>query len=247
MTTRMATMGCVLITMLALPTSAVADSNAARDFSPALNPDGDWSYGWSQQLGSQFFIDTLAGKVDGLDYWAGAVAEPSPPGHFPLVAHNGTSSAIVSSNTVLVQPGQLLLHPGPGGEYAVLRFTADAAGAYSISTRFAGLDFVGPTTTDVHVLVGGQSVFDSVVNAFAVGPSFQTVVSLPLGGTIDFVVGFGNGDFHFDSTAVDAVLSPVPESSVVALYSAGLLIMASYALRRPRRCAGRVNSRPIAV
>ena len=59
-------------------------------------------------------------------------------------------------------PGQFALHPGPGGEYAVVRYVAPEAGEASIDAVFTGLDIFG-TTTDVHVLLNGNALFDGLV------------------------------------------------------------------------------------
>jgi hypothetical protein len=236
MVTRTALFGWILTTALLGPGSAGATFDAAADFSATVNPDVRWTYGWSEQLGSAFVVDALAGKTDGLDYWSGPVAEPSPPGDFPLVAHNGTGNVVIAAHTVRVEPGQLLLHPGPNGEYAVLRFTTDVAGAYSFAVGFLGLDFVGPTTTDVHVFVDGQSIFDGVVDRYGEGPTFHDVRMLPVGATIDIAVGFGGNGFFYDSTAVDARVTAVPEPAVLVLLPAGLLLLLSrQRLRRARQ------------
>lgn len=230
--------GLALALGLCTQTSAqtVGDaSDAASDFSATQNPNGHWSYGWTQQLGSTFQLATERTVQDGLDIWVGPVAEPSPPGHFPLVGHNGTLNSIVTANTVRVEPGQLFLHPGPTGEYAVLRFTADQQSQYFLSALFIGIDFVGPTTTDVHVLMDGDSVFDGVVTAFGRGPEFRSFLDLSRGSTVDFAVGFGNGNFFFDSTAVAAEITPVPEPGVAALLLAGLSLLIQPRLTRHRR------------
>ena len=96
MVTRMA-LGWALATALLMPGTAGAAFDAAADFSATLNPAGRWTYGWTEQLGSAFIIDALAGKTDGLDYWSGPVTEQSPPGHFPLVAHNGTDQVLIAA------------------------------------------------------------------------------------------------------------------------------------------------------
>ena len=63
----------------------------------------------------------------------------------------------------------LALHPGPKGEYSVVRWTAPEAGTVEISTRFTGL--AERATTDVHVLHNGRALFDGLVNVGAGGNS----------------------------------------------------------------------------
>ena len=81
--------------------------DAAADFSPTNNPNGVWSYGWSQTLGSMFNLDTTSTTSDGLNFWEGPINTGSPPGSFPLVGYNGTTGPITFGGTVEVQPGQL--------------------------------------------------------------------------------------------------------------------------------------------
>ncbi len=186
---------------------AVAQSwSAAGDFSPTNNPNGVWSYGWSQTLGSLFILDTASESQSGIDRWLG---QQWPDGN-PSVNHNATPTAITPFNSVTFQPGQLGFHPGPNGENAIVRFTAPATGSYNVDAAFVGLDFVGPTTTDVHILVRGASVFDGNVNGFGPGsgPTFSTNLTLNAGDTVDFDVGVGqDGSFAYDMTGLDATIT----------------------------------------
>src|SRR5262249_50251708 len=122
--------------------------NAAGAYSAANNPNGVWRYGWSQTLGSPFILDTARGSRSGLGLWLGV---QWPDGN-PVVAHNASATEITTFCSVTYQPGQLGFHPGPNGENAVVRFTAPATGSYNMDAAFVGLDFVGPTTADVHIL-----------------------------------------------------------------------------------------------
>ena len=66
--------------------------------------------------------------------------------------------------TVAVPPDVLDLHPASDGRDSVVRWSAPLAGVYEIIGFFEGLDFVGPTTTDTHVLVNGVSIIDIPIN-----------------------------------------------------------------------------------
>jgi hypothetical protein len=217
-----------------ISTAARAGYDAAADFSP----NHAWSYGWSQTLGSPFILDTRYENRFGLDFWEGAVPNEAPPGAFPIVFHNPTEQPVYVNGTLVVLPGQLGFHPGPGGEYGVVRFTAPADAVYSFDVAFSGLDFVGPTTTDVHVLVNGAPIFDGAVNAFGSGPSFSSSRIMQAGGTIDFAVGRGsNGSFLYDSTGLDVRIdvgsaAPVPEPGTNALMLGGLCLVGMAGLRR---------------
>jgi hypothetical protein len=223
--------------MLCIAPAGAITFSAADEFSPALNPSGVWTYGWSTALGTPFVRSEINGVVEGLDYWAGPVAEPSRPGRFPLVIDNGTDHSIFAFGTVVIGSGVLAMHPGPTGEYAVLRFTAPSAGSYSLSSAFSGID-IRPTSTDVHVLVNGTSIFNGSVAAFGSGPSFGALINLPLNGTIDLAVGPGAyNDFFFDSTAVNLSVAEVagPVTGVPEPATASLLLVGALALGASRR------------
>ena len=101
------------------------------------------------------------------------------------------------------------MHPGPGNEFAVIRFTAPGNSVYHLAGSFFGHD-LAPTTTDVHILANGTSVFDGAVNGFGPGsgPAFNLSIPLGAGGSIEFAVGFGaNHDFHSDSTGLSVQIT----------------------------------------
>jgi len=230
-----------LIGSLAAPSTARAGFDAAADFSPTSNPNGVWSYGWTQALGSSFIADAIHESEAGLDFWEGSIANGATPGSFPLVVHNGTANTIITAGTVSVAPGQLALHPGPDNEYSVLRWTAPRNDAVSIRSVFDGFDFVGPTSTDVHVLHNGSSLFDDDVQGFggSSAVTFNSVLTVAQGDTIDFAVGFGrNGSFFFDTTGLSTTIATVPEPTARALFFVGSLgLLIHGLLRRNKVCA----------
>ena len=118
------------------------------------------------------------------------------------------STHTLDFGTPVYGPGQAGFHPGPNGEYSVFRFTAPGSGPYRLEAAFFGIDEAG-TSTDVHVLWNDFPIFDGVVMGFGTnsGPHFNTNLVLQVGERIDFAVGFGNGSFFNDSTALDARLT----------------------------------------
>lgn len=119
-------------------------------------------------------------------------------------------------------PGHMLLHPGDGSgdlsedAYAVVRWEAPVAGAFTIDATFTGIFRFG-TTTDVHVVRNGVSLFDAVIDNDSKTYSDNIIVAL--GDTIDFLVGPSTNGFLSDSTELDATLTFVPEPSTLAMWS----------------------------
>jgi len=212
--------------------------DAAADFSATSNPTGVWAYGWSQTLGSAFNLDTAKNPdllgVSGVVQWQGN----QPPGADgnPSVFENTTGST-VQVGSITMQANSLAFHPGSGGQYSVVQFTAPSAGDYLISATFQGDDSVGPTTTGVNVLVGGNSVFTSIIDGF--GPSSakslgSTLVSLSQNETVDFTVVL-NGKFDYDSTGLQASVTSVPEPTTMIAGALLLLPFGASTLRILRK------------
>src|SRR5579862_6769865 len=183
--------------------------NNAADFSAANNPTGVWTYGFlppGSLNTAAFSLYTNSAPVLATSPAVNIAYWDSPSTFNPSVFHN-PSGSVVQQTTVTIQPGQAGFHPGPNGEYSVYRFTAPAAGPYALNAVFTGIDTVG-TTTDVHVLDEGTSLFSGNINGFGSTQSFATTLTLAAGDHVDFVVGVGsNGTFFNDSTALDATLT----------------------------------------
>lgn len=180
--------------------------DVATDFSRTNNPNGVWSYGWTPNLRSPFIMCNDPRVREGLDSWCGNRAPDGNPG----VYFNATGSPIVLCTTTRLEPGQFALHPGPAGEYALVRWTAPETGNISIASVFTGLNFVGPTTTDVHILLNDRSIFDNFVEGFGDDSAvrFNTNFAVIQGDTIDFAVGFGrNRTYYHDTTGLAATIA----------------------------------------
>ena len=188
----------------------VKDFDATDGFSLAQNPNGVWSYGWASSLlgGFQAFPYGIR-EGSGRERWSGDTPSLG-------VYHIGNSNALVPA-----QPSQLILHPGGGGQYSLLRWTAPAAGTFNLSAAFAGADS-HPTSTDVHVLQNGSSIFDGYVGAFLTGPTFTKTLPLQAGDQVDVAVGFGNGSEYYDSTDVRFTLNR--ERPAVTLLPSGVTL-----------------------
>jgi hypothetical protein len=139
------------------------------------------------------------GGVPGIDIWPRV-----SPGE-PWVGINKTKQ-VISVLGITWPPGHLAFHPGPKGEYSVVRWTAPQDGSVEISTRFTGL--AEKATTDVHLLHNGRALFDGLLNVNDGGNSSEHAQSLAvkLNDTLDWVVGFGNGSYGADTTGMAAMV-----------------------------------------
>ena len=175
-------------------------ADAASAFSAGTNPTGPWRYGWLDTPGGTFttYVDNWEDPTD-LHYWGVSGA----PAGAPFIAHDLTGSPWPGNTWYSSRHGQLTMHPGIGGEYSALRWTAPSTGTYDIFTGFEG---VQNTTTQVLVLHNGSALFDGDISAYRDRESYTGTVSVLAGDTIDVVVGYANGSYAFDSTAVQAMI-----------------------------------------
>jgi hypothetical protein len=176
----------------------------------AANPSLPWSYGWKSTLTGTFNLGVPYNPSADFSGWSAATG-------YPLVFHNVHAVTLPGSGLqATVPPHALGLHPGPSGEYAVLRFTAPACGVYRVSGQFYALDANGDgTTTDVWILPNNSTTgaFSGNVNYYAMlkVSSFTSIVfHLTKGSTLDFEVGFGSdNNYYFDSTGLNAVIEKI--------------------------------------
>ncbi len=129
----------------------------------------------------------------------------SETGREPWATLNPSAGPVETPFSFTWPPRQVALHPGPRGEYSVVRWTAPAPDRYRIAATFAGLF---KATTDVQLLYNGRPQFTSQLN---IGGNPNTAThrcELPMakGDTVDFVVGWGNGSYGSDSTALTATI-----------------------------------------
>jgi len=202
--------------VLAAPGSVLGTTfDLAGDFLLAANPNGAWRYGVETTLGGSFALlpnTTTLGS--------GMEQRSNSGSGYPLVEHNPTADTL-TFGTGVVAPGKVAVHPGPLGEYAVMRFVAPAGGAYGVSALFSAADSGASDTgdgTDVHVLLNGASLFsDSITNTLAGGDtaSYGAALTLAAGDILDFEVGFGPSFYTFDTTGLDVhIESRIPSTAV---------------------------------
>jgi len=205
--------------------------DAAADFSSVINPAGEddaWTYGY--EVGGVFTKYTLAGAIDnplgGVDLPAWGKDASFTPGVF--VNPSETDLTFVATT---FRAHQLNLHPGPFGEYSVVRFTAPAFGQYDLTSSFNMRSGGGSAFTSVHVRFNGNNLFDSAVLGFNAQQDYNNTLLMMAGEYLDFIVG-PNGNYGGDTTELRALLVPVPEPENLALMLAGLAVIGAVTFRR---------------
>lgn len=219
---------------------AVVVANFAADFSTTSSTSGSWQYGAASSLGGTFYLDSITTLYGP----AGEVVAWSPTGtYWPTIGLNTGAAAVNfgGGNVVHLAPQQGLLHPGQNGEFAVARLTVASTFTGKLDVEFVGIDDVS-STTDVHVLRNGVSLFSGLINGFGQMQSFQATQAFQAGDVIDFAVGRGiNNNFNDDSTGFKATLSTVtqavPEPATSALLWSGLLAIVPVIARRRKTSA----------
>jgi hypothetical protein len=198
--------------------------DATADFTPDLpNPNGVWAYGYTTDLSAA------------LTPFAGYSSDATAFGWSTNLALGTPAIFKVTGSFNGLAPGQLALHPGPSGEYAVLAFSVPAAGHYVLNAQFLAGD---SGETDAAIVFNFISGSTPVVLPFGSTNGNPVLTNFDLfldqGDQVRFAVG-SFGSFLSDSTPVTATLtfSPVPEPGAFALLL-GLGGMATALVRRRR-------------
>ncbi len=200
--------GLSLAALLCLaPRPAAAQTwDANADFSLASNPNGAWTYQWLTGLSPGQYGDMTNSDANwfgtDLPAWgSGAISS------IPAVMKNNSASTYAGW-----APGVLGMHPGSGGNHAVVTWTAPAAGTYAFVSSFT------------HVGGAGNGVIPSVTrNVFSapvaygsqwIGTTSPTwswcdTLTLNAGDTISWALN-PNGDEGGDSTVLSAVVTALP-------------------------------------
>lgn len=217
---RPASIAALLMCLSGVAHAAVV-ADFVADFSSTSNPSGAWSYGYTTSLGGSLSLFTN-------------MLDRSGSGDFRYDWNTGPSTPLVGVLIPAASASSGILHPGATGVYADARYTVQSAFTAYLDTAFAIGD---ATTTDVHVLLNGVSLFDAPIDGATPTQVFQASFAVQAGDTIDFVAGMGsNGSNQFDTTYFTATLSgsPIPEPMTIAVLSVGL---GGLSLARRRRVA----------
>jgi hypothetical protein len=123
---------------VAVSVSLNMSDDAALEFTPYVDPVGNWAFGWENAPGAGFNLDPYSYNGNGVaaDAWYGVDASS----YGVYVLHNGTTSSQTWDNAPLA-PGQLALLPASlatDTSQADARWTAPTAGAYQVTAYFTG-------------------------------------------------------------------------------------------------------------
>lgn len=205
----------VLVLLLGAPALAQKIFDLSADFSLENNPNKVWQYGYSATNSlapDQFQLDKQADKTGPVGFWHPDSNKGPGPGYYPYIAYNTTkqSQAGPSPNGWVVQGGEVAMEPSNSGQYSLVRFVAPVTGTYKISAQFAGVHVW--STTDVHVLHNGTSVFDADIDGYGGDPAFRQVqgasptaaysgqIKMKANDTVTFAVGYGKNKTNSGDT-----------------------------------------------
>lgn len=161
--------------------------NSSNQFSGVSNPNGVWSYGWMPVGFGSLTLYTTNSSGGGFNSWLGNLSGDGTPG---VYNNTGTGSPFG------IPPGWLSLHPGPGSEPSVLRFTAPFSGTIRIAGQFLPGDSGAML---VAVRVNGQQKWQSVDSG-----AYDLTTVVNAGDTVDFAA---YGGYAYGNTPIDATIT----------------------------------------
>jgi hypothetical protein len=214
-------LAAIIVIIFGLFAQAPRTFDLSADFSLRDNPNKVWQYGYSATNSlapDQFRIDTQSDRVDpqcdstgSIGFWHPAKSAGPGPGYYPYVAYNTAKQSQVGCKGWAVRAGEVAMEASNIGQYSLVQFVAPLAGTYKVSAQFAGIHY-GLSTTDVHVLHNGTSLFDADIDGYGGDPAFHKVegasptasysgqVELKANDTVTFAVGYGKNKTHYGDT-----------------------------------------------
>ncbi len=190
-----------LTTLLTTTSALAAVWDLSDDFSPTVNPAGEWSYRYSSTLVGPTtpFPDSGEPHTVGVAHWWDEAAFGWIT---PSVAHNEMAIDVDMGGGVIFPANGVVLHPGSAGEFAIVRWVAPTSTSYRIDAYFELLD---SGQTDATVLHNGAIIFADTISGGA-SSTFTTTLILAAGDTVDFAVGY-SGNHHQDSTLLAVTIT----------------------------------------
>ena len=212
---------------------ASAQYDPSLMFSPTINPNGVWSYGFETvPLGSPFNllpapVPIPSSPGPAIDSWQSASL-----GNFLGVFHNGTAAiqTVTTSGTEISQfdPGMLAMNAGPNDEYAMVQFTAPVNGIYTFHGVFEGID-TATTVSSVYLLENNLVIASGSVVGFGPGsdvPLGSGPLLLSAGDTLAYAVGGLTANSMTALIGAEVAAAAVPEPSSYALLGLALVPLA---------------------
>jgi hypothetical protein len=202
----------------------------STDFSLDRNPNAVWEYGFSATnslASNQFQLDRQSMMIGPIGFWHPSQGDAPGPGYYPYIACNSTKETQVGSKGWALSDGQIAMEGSNSGQYSLVRFVAPHTGNYSVNAKFVGIHY-GLSTTDVHVLKDGNSIFDAELDGYGGDPAFHTVqgtnpqaeysgqMYLKANDRITFAVGYGENKTNYgDTTGLSVKIALLSESRPV--------------------------------
>jgi hypothetical protein len=171
-----------------------------------------WQFGFSATpslKADAFRPSTYVDKREALQMWHPAAGND---GYYPYVALNTLPETVEVFKGVIVRPMQVAMEGANDGRFSLVRFVAPATGVYWLQTQVEGIH-VGPSTTDVHILLADHPLFDAWIEGYGGDPKFHAVVGvsptaryatlldLHKGDIVTFALGYGFNRTHFGDTS----------------------------------------------
>lgn len=205
----------VTVLLFGLLARAQTTYDLSADFSLRDNPNKVWQYGYSATNSlapDQFQLDKYNDGGSPIGFWHPAANKGPDPSYYPYVAYNSAkqSQAWPSPNGWVVRGGEVAMEASNSGHYSLVRFVAPEAGTYKISAQFEGVHVW--STTDVHVLHNGTSLFDADIDGYGGDPAFRKVeganpsatysgqIEMKANDTVTFAVGYGKNKTNSGDT-----------------------------------------------
>ena len=184
--------------------------DAVKDFSLASNPNGVWSYGSLAKYGAPFVLYT-ATCSNMFDLPNSSWGYPNCD--TPQVMHND-SNQTECFLTICVPTNVLRLDIGNSGRgpfISVLRWTAPQSGKYLFVGGVEGLDWAGPTSTDLRVIYNSTTtLLDVAINSYENPFQYRNTRNLTAGDTMDFAVDMGKDkNYSYDSTGLEITVTQI--------------------------------------
>ncbi|MGB9195409.1 MAG: hypothetical protein WCB53_00640 [Terriglobales bacterium] len=205
----------LVVMFLTLLAQGQTTFDLSADFSLQNNPNKTWQYGYSATNSlapEQFRIDKQVEMSGPIGFWHPDANAGPGPGYYPYVAFNTTkqSQAWPSPNGWVVRGGEVAMEASNSGQYSLVRFIAPVSGTYKISAQFTGVHVW--STTDVHVLHNGASLFDADIDGYGGDATFRKIqgtspmtkysgqIELKANDAVTFAVGYGENKTNSGDT-----------------------------------------------